>query len=145
MCTFACATFVHERERVLVEIFGLFFRGLLHRTQRLRNRIQKKKVLQNLFKKGRKTMNANLEQIKQEIMTGSEALTSPKEVYEFKKSYLDGKTGKIGLLMKEMKNIAPEEHRRRSRDGSCPRCPDPSWSRTWWRHPSYTGWHPPAA
>ena len=54
-------------------------------------------------------MNANLEQIKQEIMTGSEALTSSKEVYEFKKSYLDGKTGKIGLLMKEMKNIAPEE------------------------------------
>ena len=54
-------------------------------------------------------MNANLEQIKQEIITGSEALSSSKEVYEFKKSYLDGKTGKIGLLMKEMKNIAPEE------------------------------------
>ncbi|MGN1084927.1 MAG: phenylalanine--tRNA ligase subunit alpha, partial [Lachnospiraceae bacterium] len=42
-------------------------------------------------------------------MTGSEALKSSKEVYEFKKSFLDGKTGKIGLLMKEMKNIAPEE------------------------------------
>ena len=54
-------------------------------------------------------MNANLEQIKQEIMTGSEALKSSKEVYEFKKSFLDGKTGKIGLLMKEMKNIPPEE------------------------------------
>ena len=37
-------------------------------------------------------MNANLEQIKQEIITGSEALSSSKEVYEFKKSYLDGKT-----------------------------------------------------
>ena len=54
-------------------------------------------------------MNANLEAIKQEIIAGAEELNSAKEVYEFKKSYLDGKTGNIGLLMKEMKNIAPEE------------------------------------
>ena len=54
-------------------------------------------------------MNANLEQIKQEIIAGAENLGSAKEVYEFRKQYLDGKTGKIGLLMKEMKNIAPEE------------------------------------
>ena len=54
-------------------------------------------------------MNANLEQIKQEIIDGAAALASAKEVYEFKKKFLDGKTGKIGLLMKEMKNIAPEE------------------------------------
>lgn len=54
-------------------------------------------------------MNANLEQIKQEIIAGAENLSSAKEVYEFRKQYLDGKTGKIGLLMKEMKNIAPEE------------------------------------
>ena len=54
-------------------------------------------------------MNANLEQIKQEIIAGAEELISSKEVYEFKKKFLDGKTGKIGLLMKEMKNIAPEE------------------------------------
>ena len=57
----------------------------------------------------KKTMNANLELIKQEIITGSEELNSSKEVYEFKKKFLDGKTGKIGMLMKEMKNIAPEE------------------------------------
>ena len=50
-------------------------------------------------------MNANLEQIKQEIIDGAAALASAKEVYEFKKKFLDGKTGKIGLLMKEMKNI----------------------------------------
>ena len=50
-------------------------------------------------------MNANLEQIKQEIMAGSEQLNSAKEVYEFKKQYLDGKTGKIGLLMREMKKM----------------------------------------
>ena len=54
-------------------------------------------------------MNANLEQIKQEIIDGAASLASAKEVYEFKKKFLDGKTGKIGLLMKEMKNIAPEE------------------------------------
>ena len=54
-------------------------------------------------------MNANLEQIKAEILAGAEELTSSKEVYEFKKKFLDGKTGKIGLLMREMKNIAPEE------------------------------------
>ena len=40
-------------------------------------------------------MNANLELIKQEIITGSEELNSSKEVYEFKKKFLDGKTGKI--------------------------------------------------
>lgn len=54
-------------------------------------------------------MNANLEAIKQEIIAGSETLASSKEVYEFKKKFLDGKTGKIGLLMKEMKNIPNEE------------------------------------
>ena len=54
-------------------------------------------------------MNANLEQIKQEIISGAESLNSSKEVYEFRKKFLDGKTGKIGLLMKEMKNIPPEE------------------------------------
>ncbi len=54
-------------------------------------------------------MNANLEAIKQEIIAGSEGLNSSKEVYEFKKKFLDGKTGKIGLLMKEMKNIPNEE------------------------------------
>lgn len=54
-------------------------------------------------------MNANLEQIKQEIITGAEELKSSKEVYEFKKKFLDGKSGKIGLLMKEMKNIPPEQ------------------------------------
>ena len=54
-------------------------------------------------------MNANLEAIKQEIIAGAEGLSSSKEVYEFKKLFLDGKTGKIGLLMKEMKNIPNEE------------------------------------
>lgn len=54
-------------------------------------------------------MNANLELIKNEIIAGAEELNSSKEVYEFRKKYLDGKTGKIGLLMREMKNIPPAE------------------------------------
>jgi len=54
-------------------------------------------------------MNANLEQIKQEIIAGADGLNSSKEVYEFRKQYLDGKSGKIGLLMREMKNIPNEE------------------------------------
>jgi len=54
-------------------------------------------------------MNANLEAIKQEIIAGAEELASAKEVYEFRKKFLDGKTGKIGLLMREMKNIPNEE------------------------------------
>lgn len=54
-------------------------------------------------------MNANLEMIKNEIIAGAEDLNSSKEVYEFRKKYLDGKTGKIGLLMREMKNIPPAE------------------------------------
>ena len=54
-------------------------------------------------------MNENLERIKQEIIAGAEDLTSAREVYEFKKKFMDNKTGKIGLLMKEMKNIPPEE------------------------------------
>lgn len=54
-------------------------------------------------------MNERLENIKKEILDGAESLTSSKSVYEFKKQFLDGKNGKIGQLMKEMKSIAPEE------------------------------------
>lgn len=53
-------------------------------------------------------LNHKLAEIKQEILDGMEQLESSKEVYEFKKSYLDSKKGKIGQLMKEMRNIAPE-------------------------------------
>lgn len=54
-------------------------------------------------------MNAGLEQIKQEIISGAEEITTSREGYEFRKKFLDGKTGKIGLLMREMKNIPPEQ------------------------------------
>lgn len=54
-------------------------------------------------------LNDNMVAIKQEIMSSLEQLNSSKAVYEMKKKFLDSKAGKIGLLMKEMKNIAPEE------------------------------------
>ncbi len=54
-------------------------------------------------------LNENMDAIKQEIMSSLEQMDSSKAVYEMRKKYLDSKTGKIGLLMKEMRNIAPEE------------------------------------
>lgn len=58
---------------------------------------------------GKSFMNERLENIRQEISDGVKSLTNSKEVYEFKKKYMDSKAGKIGQLMKEMKNIPPEE------------------------------------
>lgn len=63
----------------------------------------REKMEVNLF------MNERLENIRQEISDGVKSLTNSKEVYEFKKKYMDSKAGKIGQLMKEMKNIPPEE------------------------------------
>ena len=55
-------------------------------------------------------MDERLASIKQEILDGIESsVTSRASAYELRKQYLDSKTGKIGQLMKEMKNIAPEE------------------------------------
>ena len=54
-------------------------------------------------------LNEQLDAIKQEILNGMEALESSKAVYEFKKTFMDSKTGKIGQLMKGMKDIAPED------------------------------------
>lgn len=54
-------------------------------------------------------MNERLESIKQEIIEGAKDLSNSKTAYEFRKKFTDSKNGKIGLLMKEMKNIRPEE------------------------------------
>ena len=54
-------------------------------------------------------LNEQLDAIKQEILNGMETLESSKAVYEFKKTFMDSKTGKIGQLMKGMKDIAPED------------------------------------
>lgn len=53
-------------------------------------------------------LSAVIAQIKQEITDGFEKLESSKAVYEFKKLFMDSKNGKIGALMKEMKNIPNE-------------------------------------
>jgi phenylalanyl-tRNA synthetase alpha chain len=55
-------------------------------------------------------MSDRFETIKQEILDGMKVRASSRaEAFELRKEFLDSKTGKIGLLMKEMRNIAPEE------------------------------------
>lgn len=55
-------------------------------------------------------MNERLAGIRQEIMDGiEERANSRAAAFELRKQFLDSKTGKIGQLMKEMRNIAPEE------------------------------------
>ncbi len=55
-------------------------------------------------------MNETLANIKQEIIAKiEEHATSRAAAFELRKQFLDSKAGKIGQLMKEMKNIAPEE------------------------------------
>lgn len=67
------------------------------------------KIRKEVQKMGEFNLNEKISEIKQEITVGTASLTSSKEVYEFKKTFLDNKTGKIGLIMKEMKNIPAEE------------------------------------
>lgn len=54
-------------------------------------------------------LTGHLSELKQKIENGLEELKSSKELYEFKSEYLEGKKSKISELMKEMRNIAPEE------------------------------------
>ena len=54
-------------------------------------------------------MNERFASIREEILNGMNQQTSSREVYEFRKLFMDSKTGKIGQLMKEMKNIPPQE------------------------------------
>ena len=58
-------------------------------------------------------MNDRLAGIRQEILNGIEQKVSTAgsraAAFELRKQFLDSKTGKIGQMMKEMKNIAPEE------------------------------------
>lgn len=55
-------------------------------------------------------MNDRLAGIRQEILDGiEERANSRATAFELRKQFLDSKTGKIGQLMKEMRNIAPEE------------------------------------
>ncbi|MBP3926229.1 MAG: phenylalanine--tRNA ligase subunit alpha [Clostridium sp.] len=54
-------------------------------------------------------LTEKLDAIKQEILSGMESLDSSKAIYEFRKSFLDSKNGKISQLMKGMKDIPPQD------------------------------------
>ena len=56
-----------------------------------------------------KELNEVITAIKEEIRQGADALTTSESVYEFKKTFLDNKQGRIGLLMKEMRNVANDQ------------------------------------
>ena len=56
-----------------------------------------------------KELNEVITAIKEEIRQGADALTTSTSVYEFKKTFLDNKQGRIGLLMKEMRNVANDQ------------------------------------
>jgi len=53
-------------------------------------------------------LKACISTIKEEIVNGVKELANSKALYEFKKTFLDSKAGKISVLMKEMKNIPNE-------------------------------------
>ena len=54
-------------------------------------------------------LRQKIEAIREEIKANTKELDSSKHVYEIRKSFMDNKSGKISALMKEMKNIAPED------------------------------------
>ena len=54
-------------------------------------------------------LSEKLSAIRESVRNGLSALANSKEVYEFRKNVMDGKTGEIGSLMKEMGKIAKEQ------------------------------------
>ena len=54
-------------------------------------------------------LSDKLSSLKEKIEGELKQLKSSKELYEFKNLYLEGKKSKISELMKEMRNLAPEE------------------------------------
>lgn len=54
-------------------------------------------------------LTGKIAKIKQEVQNELEKLENSKSVYEYKKVILDGKTGKIGSLMKEMGKVPKEQ------------------------------------
>ena len=68
-----------------------------------------------------KELNEVITAIKEEIRQGAGALTTSKSVYEFKKTFLDNKQARIGLLMKEMRNVANDQKAESARLSTAPR------------------------
>ena len=54
-------------------------------------------------------MEEQIKAIRQKIEEAAAAVSDSAEMYRLRKQYLDNKTGQISALMKEMKNLSPEE------------------------------------
>ncbi|MDD5946406.1 MAG: phenylalanine--tRNA ligase subunit alpha [Oscillospiraceae bacterium] len=54
-------------------------------------------------------MDEQMRMMQQEIETAAASITDSKEMYLLRKQYLDNKTGRISALMKNMRDLAPEE------------------------------------
>lgn len=54
-------------------------------------------------------LSENLTALKNKIESKLHDLSSSKELYDFKNEYIEGKKSKISDLMKEMKNLAPDQ------------------------------------
>ncbi len=54
-------------------------------------------------------MEEQIKAMRAEIEAAAAAITDSKEMYQLRKQYLDNKTGQISALMKNMRDLAPEE------------------------------------
>ena len=54
-------------------------------------------------------MDEQMRSMQQEIEQAAASITDSKEMYLLRKQYLDNKTGKISALMKNMRDLAPED------------------------------------
>ena len=54
-------------------------------------------------------MEEQIKAMRQEIEAAAASVTDSKELYQIRKQYLDNKSGKISALMKNMRDLAPEE------------------------------------
>lgn len=53
-------------------------------------------------------LNVKIAQVREELNAGLQNLENSRAVYEFKKTFMDSKQGKISALMKGMKDVLPE-------------------------------------
>ncbi len=54
-------------------------------------------------------MDEQIKAMRQEIEAAAADITDSKEMYQLRKQYLDNKSGRISALMKNMRDLAPEE------------------------------------
>ena len=54
-------------------------------------------------------MEEQIRAMREEIESAAAAITDSKEMYQLRKQYLDNKSGKISALMKNMRDLSPEE------------------------------------